>query len=202
MPQLEGSVAAACALWLGRRASELVDRQVRDLDRGGTVLNVPDAKTASGVGAFEIPAQLQGYLRGLARGKEPQDRLFGSADRHDLLRWVRRIWRIAGVPQVCTHALRGTWGSLARKNGAALEAVSKALGHASTGVTSAHYVTAEAEAVARQLEVEVILKKANHLRNSVDVNANQLDTGADGESTPDLGSKVVPISADASESVR
>ena len=31
MPQLEGSVAAACALWLGRRASELVDRQVRDL---------------------------------------------------------------------------------------------------------------------------------------------------------------------------
>jgi hypothetical protein len=50
MPQLEGSVAAACALWLGRRASELVDRPVRDLDRAGTVLNVPDAKTLSGVG--------------------------------------------------------------------------------------------------------------------------------------------------------
>jgi integrase len=160
MPQLEGSVAAACALWLGRRASELVDRQVRDLDRCGTVLNVPDAKTPSGVGAFEIPTQLQGYLGRLAKGKGPKDRIFGSADRHDLLRWVRRICRIAGVPVVCTHALRGTWGSLARKNGAALEAVSKALGHASTAVTSAHYVTPEAEAVARQLEVEAVLMKA------------------------------------------
>jgi hypothetical protein len=48
MPQLEGSIAAAWALWLGRRACELVDRLVRDLDRGGTVLNVPDAKTPSG----------------------------------------------------------------------------------------------------------------------------------------------------------
>ena len=62
------------------------------------------------MGAFQILGQLRGYLRGLAKGKEPQDRLFGSADRHDLLRWVWRICRIAGVPQVCTHALQRMWG--------------------------------------------------------------------------------------------
>ena len=81
----------------------------------------------------------------------------------------RQLWTHSWGLSSCgsSYAARDV-GVVARKNGAALEAVGKALGHPSTGVTSAHYVTAEAEAVARQLEVEVVLRKANHVRNAVD----------------------------------
>jgi hypothetical protein len=44
MNQLEGSIAAACCLWLGPRASEVSDRVVRDLDCRGSVLIIPDPR--------------------------------------------------------------------------------------------------------------------------------------------------------------
>jgi integrase len=152
MSQLEGTVAAATALWVGgRRASEVTDRQVRDLDRKGTVLNLPDAKTASGIGSYRIHPRLQPYLAALAEAKAPTDPLFGpSADRHDLARWVRRICRLAGVPVVGPHALRRTHGTLERVRGTMLETVADSLGHAGTAITLRHYVSREADAIARQ----------------------------------------------------
>jgi integrase len=82
MNQLEGSIAAACCLWLGPRASEVSERVVRDLDCHGTVLIIPESKTMSGIRRLNIPAQLQPHLLRLAEGRGPHEKLFGRlADR-------------------------------------------------------------------------------------------------------------------------
>jgi len=156
--QLEGAVASACCLWLGPRASEVADRVVRDLDCNGSVLIIPEAKTAAGVRRLLVPTQLQPLLRQLAEGKKGHDKLFDRlSDRHGLRRWVSRICRLAQVPLVPPHGLRGTHSSLARESGSTVDAVSHALGHASTGVTLAHYIRPAADQAAKQRRVESIL---------------------------------------------
>lgn len=74
-----GGTAAATALLLGMRASEIADRIVRDLDSGGRILAITAAKTAAGVRRLRVPTLLQPLLQALASGK-------GSADRHIELR--------------------------------------------------------------------------------------------------------------------
>ena len=83
--------------WVGG-SSEIVTRRCPRPGPGRDGAERPDAKTPSGIGAFDIPPQLQPYLRRLAEGKGPSDRLFGQAERHDLLRWVHRVCRLAGRP--------------------------------------------------------------------------------------------------------
>jgi len=131
---------------------------VRDLDCHGTVLIIPESKTLAGVRRLNVPAQLQPYLRRLAEGRKPQEKLFGgSADRSALYRWVHRVCKLAEVPIVPPHGLRGTHGTLAREGGSTVDAVSQALGHASTGVTLAHYIQPSADLAARQRKVEAAL---------------------------------------------
>jgi len=158
MNQLEGSISAACCLWLGPRASEVSDRVIRDLDCRGSVLIIPESKTDAGVRRLDVPVQLQPYLRLLAEGRSYNEKLFGPlANRGAVYRWVRRICKLSKVPVVPPHGLRGTHGTLARERGSTVKAVSEALGHASTTVTLGHYIKPSADLAAKQRRVEAVL---------------------------------------------
>jgi integrase len=148
-----GAVAAATALVLGMRTSEIADRIVRDLDAGGTKLRITAAKTAAGVRTMKIPAVLQPLLQMLAKGKEPSDRLFGSVNRHWVLRSVKRICTVSGVPLVPAHGLRGTHARLAVEAGLSGDLVAASLGHENFAVTTAHYAGADAVADAAAVRV-------------------------------------------------
>ena len=141
-----GAIAAATALVLGMRTSEIADRIVRDLDAGGTKLRITSAKTAAGVRTMKVPAVLQPLLKALAVGKQPSDRLFGVVNRHWVLRSVRRICATAGVPSVPAHGLRGTHARLAVEAGISGDVVAASLGHESFAVTAAHYAGSDAVA--------------------------------------------------------
>ena len=153
----DGAIAAAMALLMGMRASEIVERTVRNLDDEGRLLWITDAKTQAGVRRLEVPPELQGHLQRLARGRGPTDRLFRSGTtRHWVLRSVQRICKAAGVPTVPAHGLRGTHATLAVDAGATSHLVAAALGHESFATTARHYARTEAIEGAQQ---ERVLKK-------------------------------------------
>jgi integrase len=147
----EGAIAAAMALLMGMRASEIIERTVRNLDDEGRMLWITDAKTQAGVRRLEVPAQLQRHLQRLARGRRPNDPLFRSGTtRHWVLRSVQRICRAAAVPVVPAHGLRGTHATLAVDAGATSHLVAAALGHESFATTARHYARTEAIEGAQQ----------------------------------------------------
>jgi integrase len=155
-----GALAAATALLMGMRASEVTDRLVRDLDDDGSVLVIPHAKTRAGIRRLRLPVVLQPLLAGLVIGKEPTERLFGAtANRRWLYTAVRRICCLAKTQMVSPHGLRGTHATLAVQEGVTGEAVARALGHESFAVTAAHYAKAEAVIGARTELVEISLRK-------------------------------------------
>lgn len=153
-----GAIAVLTALMLGLRASEVTDRVVRDLDDDGHLLWVPFGKTQRSRRTLEVPELLRPYLRKLAEGRKPDERLFdvgdtfysreraekaaGSVprDRHWLWRQVQLICDKAGVDRVSAHSLRGLHSTLATEAGATAHLVASALGHTSTQVTEMHYI--------------------------------------------------------------
>lgn len=134
----EAAIAAAIPLLLGYRVSEVMDRQVRDLDDGGTVLQVPAAKSQAGIRSQKLPEWFQPLIASRTVGKGPTDRIFDH-DRTWLLHQVKRICRLAGVPEISAHGLRGTHADLSLHAHVTALAVSQALGHTSTEVTFGHY---------------------------------------------------------------
>jgi integrase len=134
----EAAIAAAIPILLGYRASEVVDRQVRDLDDGGTVLRVPAAKSQAGIRSQKLPEWFQPLLASRTQGKGLTDRIF-EHDRSWLLKKVKAMCRMAGVPEISAHGLRGTHADLFLHAHVTALAVSQALGHASTDVTFGHY---------------------------------------------------------------
>jgi integrase len=142
-----GAIAGATALLLGMRASEITDRTVRELDDDGKVLVITSAKTRAGIRRLEVPEVLRPLLAGLAKGKEPTDKIFGpKAERYWVLRAVNRVCKLASVTIITAHGLRGTHASLAVGAGISGPAVAASLGHETFGVTSRHYATAESVA--------------------------------------------------------
>ena len=153
-----GATAAATALLMGMRASEVTDRLVRDIDDEGQVLVIPHAKTRAGIRRLRIPGMLQPLLAALATGKEQGERLFGAeANRYWLRLAVRRICRVAKTPIIGPHGLRGTHATLAVQAGVTGDAVAAALGHESFAVTAGHYAKPEAVASARTHQIEANL---------------------------------------------
>jgi integrase len=148
----DGATAAAMALLMGMRGSEICERIVRNLDDDGRILWITDAKTQAGIRRLQVPEPLHPLLQRLATNRKPTDRLFGAdANRHWVLRQVHRICKAAGVPLVPAHGLRGTHATLAVSAGATGDVVAKALGHESfEGVTARHYAKPDAVAGARQ----------------------------------------------------
>jgi integrase len=140
-----GIVAALSALLLGAAASEIVNRQVRDLDDKGRLLHIEEnedtgLKTENRARVLEVPELLRPHLLSLAEGKEPGALLFGDRDRRWVLHWSKRLCELAGVKIVTAHGLRGSFASIARAQGAATHMVSAALGHGSENVTTGHYI--------------------------------------------------------------
>jgi integrase len=142
---------------LGMRAGEIAERIVRDLDAGGTKLHITRAKTEAGIRTMKIPEVLQPLLKELAKGKQPGDRIFGDLNRFRVRHHVRRICRLAAVPIVSPHGLRGTHGRLAVEAGISGDVVAASLGHESFEVTKQHYAGQDAVAGARADRVAAAL---------------------------------------------
>jgi integrase len=151
-PVVRPEPVAVLAAWLlGTRATELVVRDVRDLDDGGRLLVIPVGKNRRAARSFEIPEVLQPLLLALAAGRGGTEPLFltsgrgarwrpGRATRYWLHYWCDKICRAAGVPSVAPHGLRRSHMSIARAAGATGELVAAQVGHGSVQVQERSYV--------------------------------------------------------------
>jgi integrase len=141
--------ATIAALLLGARATEVVVRDVRDLDDGGRLLWIPDSKTEAGKRCLEVPEVLRPVLLELARDRIGPVPLFRMRDGARATRWwlyhhARRLTGELAGRQVTPHGLRGTHASLARSAGATGEVVAAQLGHASVGMQVGTYARTDA----------------------------------------------------------
>ena len=144
------ALGGVMALLMGLRASEVLLRQVRDVDRGATILWIDGGKTRNARRYLDVPAVLQPRLRKLTTDRAGEELLIGQSrdgvmrDRRSLWVAVGRICRTAGVPRVCPHSLRGLWATLGVQSGAVSHAVAASLGHGSFEMTAKHYAQPEA----------------------------------------------------------
>lgn len=153
------AVITLAYLLLGARASELVRRDVRDLDDGGRLLLIGKTKSRAGRRRLAIPPELAVLLVVLAAGRGPDAPLFAHPggerwSRHVAYGRVRRVCKAAGVPVRPPQALRRTQSTLATEAGETALAVARHLGHAigaAPAVTHRSYVARDA---ARDAEVE------------------------------------------------
>jgi integrase len=144
------------------RSSEIVNRQVRDLDRGGSVLRIPEAKTRAGVRSQAVPDVLKAHLLGLAKGKTSDEPLFshqGKQGTDRTARACRNLCQLAGVPRVTPHGLRGTHSRISQQAGVTAAVVASALGHESAATTMRHYTTPEAAIAGTQRAVEGLFRE-------------------------------------------
>lgn len=153
-------IAQLCAL----RSMEILTRVVRDVDDGGTKLRVTSSKTDAGVRPVDIPVEIQPFVRMRTQGRLSHELLIADAGKVSQRQsWLHRklaeYCEVAGVPAVVPHALRGQWATIAYQAGALSHLVARALGHASSAVTEAHYAKADAVASAKQAE------RLKHLRD-------------------------------------
>lgn len=157
-----GAVITLGYLLLGERASELVGCDVRDLDDGGRLLWIRGTKTATARRRLLVPEELGRLLLELAAsrpvntagtslvvpgGRASDEPLFLSEasrrwpagrrwTRHMAYQHVRRLCRLAGVPELGPQGLRRTQATLATDAGATGLMVAEHLGHA-TGAAPA-----------------------------------------------------------------
>lgn len=152
-----GAVAALVALFLGFRASEIINCQVRDLDNKGRMLWISDAKTEAGKRNVEIPAFMSKYMVEQARRKLPHAQLF-VGDRHWVRRWVKKICELAEVPPVTAHGMRGLHSTLAVESGTTSHVVAASLGHESITTTLRSYAKSGSAEKAKQKKVVKMIK--------------------------------------------
>jgi integrase len=127
------------------------------VDRWRRSVALPESKTEAGKRTLQVPDLLQDRLLELAEGKKPTDLLFGYHDRNWPRKWVVRICKAAGVPQVTAHGMRGLHGTLAVETGISAHAVAAALGHESVTTTLQSYAKAGAGTSVRQQKVLTVL---------------------------------------------
>lgn len=165
----QGAVLTLGYLLLGARASELVRRDVRDLDDDGRLLWIGETKTAAGRRRLEIPPVLGAMLIDLARDRAPDAPLFVSEASKRWAagrRWSRfvaraevlRCCRAADVPALPPQALRRTQATLATDAGATGPMVARHLGHESAVITHQAYIGRDA---AKDAQVERSLRVIN-----------------------------------------
>lgn len=136
------SIAVLTALVMGMRASEVCGLRVADLDDGGTILWIHEAKSKAGQRTLGVPEPLRPMLELLARDKGRRELLF-PLTRYGLYYHTRRLCRAAGLDEVCPHSLRGLHSTVATVQDVPADAVARALGHSSFKVTRRHYLEAD-----------------------------------------------------------
>jgi integrase len=175
----EGDVPALGTLlmmYLGLRQGEVTARVARDIDDDGRVLWVPFGKTHNARRRLRIPEQLRPLILRLMATKRADEPLFYPATHKRV--WnayynvrVRALCRLAGVPEVVPHSLRGLHATLALEGGATADAVAKALGHSSFAMTEQHYASPSSVSNARSSRVAQTLgggeKPFSELLNSL-----------------------------------
>jgi integrase len=160
-------IAALMTLTMGLRVSEIVTRKVRDLDDGGRMLWVEEAKTKAGTRTVAVPEELQGYLRVLVDGRDREGWMFPGRkmNTHRYRKWpllaVQRVCEAAKVPKVTAHGMRGLAatlsGAAAILDGRGLDAVAGTLGHVDTRTTEQSYADkAELERARRARTLQVL----------------------------------------------
>jgi integrase len=145
-----GAVGALLSLTLGLRASEITERVARDLDDDGRLLWIPESKTNAGRRNVEVPPMVRPFLKRLARRKAPADLLFGKHWRDWVRANVTRICKLAEVPEVCAHSMRGLHATIAVEAGATGHLVATALGHEDFRTTTTSYAKPEAQRSAKR----------------------------------------------------
>lgn len=144
-----GALAVLLLLWLGLRASELVNLRARDVDDEGRVLWIRDPHDAKGPSHLKtraarrapaVPTFLRRLLVQLAK-KTPLRTapLFGEHWRDWPRLQTARLCRLAGVPVVTAHGLRGMRATLSLLTGENPDLVARKLGHTSSRITFAAY---------------------------------------------------------------
>ncbi len=161
-------------LLMGTRASELVKRNVRDLDDGGLILWIEKTKTKAGTRQLLVPKDLRDPLLELAHGKSPDAPLFTREDGSRATRYwayhhVKRICREAGVPELSPQGLRRTQTDMATDAGVSAIAVARHLGHTSTRVTDRSYRDRSVAANARTERAVKLLAGGNDSGNTSDM---------------------------------
>lgn len=102
--------------------------------------------------------------RGRSPAVVPKNDCSRAGTGHWLLRHVARICRIANVPTVTSHGLRGTASSLAQSAGMIGDAVAASLGHESFGTTLRHYTDPSVPANAQIARVVDALSPRTEVR--------------------------------------
>lgn len=168
-----GALAAAMAISMGLRSGEIVSRVVRDLDSKDEAglphyLRVADnealayeTKTRGSQQPVLIPEELRELLLAQARDKLPTALLFPSTiGKMNWTVWVNRavhrLCRLASIPEVCAHALRGCAATTAAATGDSPQRVANMLRHSNPNITRNHYIqkgTVEAAQAAQGLRV-------------------------------------------------
>ena len=157
----DGALAVLFALVLGMRADEIASRTVRDVDSGGTVLWVDESitgwkpKSAAGRRPIELPDVLQPFIKQRMLDQPADGFLFrlptGKRHHHN---WPRdsthRLCRMAGLPLVCAHALRGQHATVAIQAGSTPATVAATLGHQAESMTLSAYAAPGSAQLARQ----------------------------------------------------
>lgn len=149
------ALATALALLTGARASEIMDRTVRDVDDGGALLWVDYGKTRAAARPLTIAIpEVRARLRDLAANREPTELLWGpERDRQWLYYHVLRLCKLAKVPAVGPHGLRRTHATLALISGVAAEVVAAELGQEGPEVTRTSYFARGSEREAQSKNV-------------------------------------------------
>lgn len=142
-------------LLLGARASELVKRDVRDLDDDGNLLWIGRTKTVKGTRRLSIPDELRVALLELVTSRSPTAPIFTREDgsratRHWAYHHVRRICSEAKVPVLSAQGLRRTQSDLADEAGVSAIAIANHLGQTSPRVTERSYRDPNVVAAAKQ----------------------------------------------------
>ena len=151
-------------LYLGLRQGEVAARVARDIDDEGRVLWIPSGKTKNARRRLKIPEQLRPLILKRVEGMQPDEPILypSSHKMHHHGYYVvqlARLCRLAGVPVVCPHSLRGMHATLALEGGATGDAVAKALGHGSFEMTKTHYASASSVSNSESSRVAAILAR-------------------------------------------
>jgi integrase len=161
----EGAAAGLIALKLGLRATMIVTRRTSHVDLEGAILRVPREGPANRTKrAPEIIPVMDERLRPILaslKADRPADawlfpgdrtRLTGHRDRNWVAEQIRRVARLAGVPDdTHAHGMRGASASLDHIDGKTLAEIQLWLGQRQGGgVLKGSYLTADAIARNRQ----------------------------------------------------